>query len=393
MKRNIKIYFLPAVAAAALLSGACSDWTDSESVDIRRPSLEAQNPALYEQYVEALRAYKASEHKLTFVMMENRAGLAPVSQNQRLTSYPDSVDFICMTNPENLAAVYADEMKEVREKGTRVIYDIDYSRFEAEWEALVAAQQPEETPEETTPGETPGDETGDETGSETGEAGDGTGSGEEGGEGEVAPEEPSITFENYCAERIQSLIACCDRYGFDGVTFTYDGPVLSSLSAEQTEELTACLAQIFTALTEWHATHEEKLLFFRGAPCNLPDTSWLAEFSYVIILAESATSGEELSIEVLRSSSAVGLPTDRLMIGVTAPAIDGADEKGFFSQTDEAGDPLSAMVGAAAWVTVPFEYEICGLAISRAWNDYYDLNLVYPNIRKAVNIMNPTSKN
>lgn len=65
MKRSIKIYFLPVLALTAVLLGSCSDWTDSESVDISRPSLEEQNPALYAQYLAALRAYKASEHKLT----------------------------------------------------------------------------------------------------------------------------------------------------------------------------------------------------------------------------------------------------------------------------------------------------------------------------------------
>lgn len=371
MKRNIKIYFLPVVAAAALTLGSCDDWTDSESVDIRRPSLEAQNPAAYAQYLEALRAYKASDHKVTFVMMENRAGLAPESQNQRLASYPDSVDFICMTNPENLAADYAADMKTVREKGTRVVYDINYSRIESEWEAFLAAQQPEETPEE---GETLAE-------------------GEGEGEGSDTPEEPVATFESFCAERIAALLACCDTYGFDGVNFSYDGPVLSSLTPTQTEELTARMQSLFTTLTEWHTAHPDKLLFFHGEPCKLPDVSYLAGFSYVIVMAEAAASGEELSIEMLRSCTVEGVPTDRLLIGVTAPAIDGSDENGYFSQTDASGKPLTAMVGAASWVIAPFEYEICGLAIDRAWNDYYDLNLVYANIRSAVNIMNPTPKN
>ena len=46
MKRSIKIYFLPVLALTAVLLGSCSDWTDSESVGISRPSLEEQNPAL-----------------------------------------------------------------------------------------------------------------------------------------------------------------------------------------------------------------------------------------------------------------------------------------------------------------------------------------------------------
>lgn len=386
MKRHIKIYFLPVVAAAALSLGSCGDWTETESVDIRRPSLEAQNPDLYAQYLEALRTYKASDHKVTFVMMENRAGLAPESQNQRLASYPDSVDFICMTNPENLAATYAEDMEKVREKGTRVVYDIDYARFESEWEAFQAAQQPEETPEEGT-GEDAGTvqtlAEGDETGEGTGE-----GAGEEVG----TPDEP-MTFERFCAGRLESLLACCDAYGFDGICFSYEGRALSGMTQSEIETLTTRLSALFATLSEWRAAHADKLLFFRGTPANLPDGSFLAECSYVIVMAEAAASGEELSIEMLRSCRVEGMPTDRMLIGVTAPALDGADEYGYFSQTDAAGKPLSAMVGAAAWVVAPFEYEIRGVAVARAWNDYYNLDLAYANIREAVNIMNPTPKN
>ena len=63
MKRNIKKFLFPAVAVAALSLAACSDWTETESLDINYPSLEEQNPELYKQYLQALRDYKAGEHK------------------------------------------------------------------------------------------------------------------------------------------------------------------------------------------------------------------------------------------------------------------------------------------------------------------------------------------
>ena len=78
---------------------------------------------------------------------------------------------------------------------------------------------------------------------------------------------------------------------------------------------------------------------------------------------------------------------------MTAPALDGSDELGYFSQTDAAGKPLSAIVGAASWVLEPSAYGKAGLAIDRAWNDYYDLNRIFPNIRKAIDIMNPVPEN
>lgn len=382
MKRSIKIYFLPVLALTAVLLGSCSDWTDSESVDISRPSLEEQNPALYAQYLAALRAYKASEHKLTFVMMENRAGLAPIAQNQRLTAYPDSVDFICMTHPENLAPEYSDQMAEVRKKGTRVVCEIDYARIESEWEAL---QAPETDEPETDEPETPGD-------TESGNATDGSQDDGDGSEGDTTEPADDSAFLAFCRERVEALTASCERYGFDGVTFTYDGPVLSSLTPEQTTLFAGRLGVVYEVLKSWHAAHPEKLLFFRGGPHKLADCSLLSECSYVIVMARSATSREELTVEMYRAC-VEGVPTDRLIIGVTAPALDGSDELGYFSQTDAAGKPLSAIVSAASWVLEPSAYDKAGLAIDRAWNDYYDLNRIFPNIRKAIDIMNPVPEN
>ena len=50
MKRNIKKFLFPAVAVAVLSFAACSDWTETESLDINYPTLEEQgvvgsNPA------------------------------------------------------------------------------------------------------------------------------------------------------------------------------------------------------------------------------------------------------------------------------------------------------------------------------------------------------------
>ena len=103
-------------------------------------------------------------------------------------------------------------------------------------------------------------------------------------------------------------------------------------------------------------------------------------------------SREELSVEMSRAC-VEGVPTDRLIIGVTAPALDGSDELGYFTQTDAAGKPISAIVGAASWVLELSGYDKAGLAIDRAWNDYYDLNRIFPNIRQAIYIMNPVPEN
>ena len=91
MKRNIKKFLFPAVAVAVLSFAACSDWTETESLDINYPTLEEQNPELYKQYLKALRDYKAGEHKVVLVSMDNTTS-APAQRNEHLTTMPDSVD-------------------------------------------------------------------------------------------------------------------------------------------------------------------------------------------------------------------------------------------------------------------------------------------------------------
>lgn len=77
MKRNIKKFLFPAVAVAVLSFAACSDWTETESLDINYPMLESR-PELYKQYLKALRDYKAGEHKVVLVSMDNTTS-APAS--------------------------------------------------------------------------------------------------------------------------------------------------------------------------------------------------------------------------------------------------------------------------------------------------------------------------
>ena len=91
MKRNIKKFLFPAVAVAVLSFAACSDWTETESLDINYPMLEEQNPELYKQYLKALRDYKAGEHKVVLVSMDNTTS-APAQRNdarQRGHHLPD----------------------------------------------------------------------------------------------------------------------------------------------------------------------------------------------------------------------------------------------------------------------------------------------------------------
>ena len=110
---------------------SCSDWTEVESLKLNTSTFEEQNPQLYADYLKDLIRYKSEEHKVLFVSFENPQDV-PAKQAERLTVVPDSVDFICLNNPYVNSDTQA-EMVEIRKKGTRTLYSIDYAGFESAW--------------------------------------------------------------------------------------------------------------------------------------------------------------------------------------------------------------------------------------------------------------------
>ncbi len=385
MKRNIKKFLLPVVAAAAVTFAACSDWTETESLDIHYPSIDEQNPALYQKYLEALRNYKAGDHKVVFATMTNSAQ-APGQRNEHLTTMPDSVDFICLTHPADLHPTLVKEIPEVHKKGTRVVYNIDYNTIEKLWQQKLEEEEANKPEEPETP------DTPDTPAVAQDEGGEGEG---EGGEPTEPEETEESRFLKFCGEQTALQLAYCDRYGFDGISFTYTGRALESMT-EEVKALYAARQEAFVSgIREWFAAHEGKLLFFQGNPQNLIDKTILEDCDYIIIPLLSATSGDQLSYGVLMAA-AEGVPTDRFIVGVkTVSPTDESDERGYFAGLDADGKSrLRATKGAAQWVVAPAAgYTKAGIAIDEAHNDYYNITLVYKNIREAISIMNPAPKN
>lgn len=99
MKKNI-IKLLLAVAMLPAFV-ACDDWTETESLDIHRPTLEEQNPELHAQYMQALRDYKARDHKVVFAQIDNPS-TAPSQRSEHIKTLPDSVDYIVLKNPADV---------------------------------------------------------------------------------------------------------------------------------------------------------------------------------------------------------------------------------------------------------------------------------------------------
>ena len=79
--------------AAAMLMASCSDWTETESVTIKYPDLKTDAPELYEQYMQSLREYRGSDHKVVIAKFDNKL-TAPSGQAEHINALPDSIDYV-----------------------------------------------------------------------------------------------------------------------------------------------------------------------------------------------------------------------------------------------------------------------------------------------------------
>ena len=168
---------------AAVSLASCSDWTKPESVGINSPTLGEQYPEEYGQYLENIREYKAGDHRLAIGWLDNSASV-PGSQADRISALPDSLDAVVLMYPEMLDECEIREMHQVQsDKGTKVLYQIDYASVLAVYEA---AQD-----------------------DESGQEADG--------------------FPAYLSSYLDRVLPLCAEYGFDGISLWYDPEDVSHL--------------------------------------------------------------------------------------------------------------------------------------------------------------------
>lgn len=120
-----------------LLGASCSDWTETESIENTVYKPWEQDPALWADYTAALRAYKQSEHYLSYARLHNSPAQA-ASEQDFMRCLPDSLDIVTLTNADNFSAYDAEDMEVMREKGTRVLYQVDYAARKAEFSGEAA---------------------------------------------------------------------------------------------------------------------------------------------------------------------------------------------------------------------------------------------------------------
>ena len=135
--KQTSIYRLILPVVVLLLGASCSDWTETENIEstVRKPW--EQDPALWADYTAALRAYKASAHYLSYARLHNSPSPAS-SEQDFMRCLPDSLDIVTLTNADNFSAYDAEDMAVMREKGTRVLYQVDYAARKAEFSGEAA---------------------------------------------------------------------------------------------------------------------------------------------------------------------------------------------------------------------------------------------------------------
>ena len=317
------------------------------AADIIFPTLESQNPELYAQYLQSLKEYRDSEHKVMIAKFDNVPG-APAGRAEHINCLPDSVDYVILNNPDNLSMTILSEMKEIRQdKGMKTMYAVNYDAIEDEYAVYVEEWNATHTPE----------------------------------------------VDEFLGERTDYYLSLCDKYGYDGIVAGYTGIFPESLQEDAKAELLASQTVFFDKIKAWKESHPESLFFFEGMPVNmLYDTALLDSCDYIIVDAASVSTAEALTFTVIMAFPD-GLAGKRIIVGVTMPSMtDETDESGYFTAAD--GSQIYAVTGAADWIVRgDTDIDKAGLCVDHAQYDYFDVNRTYRYIRSAIGVMNPSFLN
>lgn len=321
--------------------------TDHEPVKVKTPGISNQNPELYARYLSALRTYKSGKHKIVFGWFDNSEKI-PASQGQNIIAVPDSLDYLVLTLPENLNDRELSEMKEIKEKkGIHTLFEINFIRIKEDYDAKKEAF--EDNPDNA---------------------------------GKIF----NLDFRTYLVDKVQKRLKLCSTFNYDGVVMTfYAKTKLYMTEKEKTAQRT--LENIFLGIAkDWKQRHPDKVLALAGKPQNVDDKSVFDLCEYIIIPCQASTSASDI-VYSINKAVVEGVPNNKIIPLVSMYSKDKTDTK-----TGYWGKSLSVLGTAKLAAQQHTDYQIIGLAIDNANNDYYHVRFVYPTIREAISIMNPIVK-
>ncbi len=348
--------FRYALSATVAITAVCScdEWTMPESKELKYPTVQEQNPGLWEAYLRSLRAYRQSDHKIVLAGFDNKTGVA-CGRGEMLSALPDSVDFAVLSEPDGLSEDIQKDMKSIREeKATGTLYTVSYENILASYEVYTKEWDDAHQPTET---------------------GDGT------AEGTPSDDGQKTSRSDFFAATLADSLAIHDKYGYDGIIISFTGASTIKLTDEEKATERALQDEFFTPVKEWMSAHQDAIVMFSGKPQNLLSEDFLELCRYIIIPAETAGSADKMSF-LTRAAMGDGIPSDRFIIRVSAPY----EKLGTFTTG------LTAIEGAAGWVlNEDATYSRKGVMVIHSQKDYYSSS-AYGNIRRAISIMNPSPK-
>lgn len=325
-----------AVSALALVTvSSCSDWTVPESLGIESPGLAEQYPDLYARYLENLKEYKAGPHKLSVGWFDNSASV-PFGQADRLTALPDSLDAVVLMSPETVEDWELEEMVSVRStKGTKVLYLVDYASASY-------------------------------------------------GAGETAEEAASGV-----SSWMERILPLCAEHGYDGISVRYDPLDLSHLEDDVREYESACQTAFEAALSAWVAANPDRMFILESNyPYLISDRSIVENADILAIHTEDSENIYDVESKV-RNLALDGIPADRFLVLADAGS-SSVPGSGYIE--DAEGQSVDAVSEMAWLVAQPHEgMSLSGLGICNVRNAYFNADLSYAKVRRAITIMNHTS--
>lgn len=330
---------------------SCNDWTKIEPVEIENKKFETENPQEYAKYLENLRVYKKSFHKVMYVTFDNSVKKS-FSKSQHISVLPDSVDIVSLMYPNNLPMWQYKEMKETQtKKGTKFILTISYEGVKivydsekAKVEALGDDQKLKEFPE----------------------------------------------FGTFLIDSLQNSIATVKKYGYDGINFKYNGQFLMLKNKIEKIKIKRLQNLLVTIIKHWKSVNKEKILLFEGLPQNLLDKSFLSDCNYIIIVANKIIGPDAIDLKINQALKE-SVPVDKFIVVVDNVSNDPQKtSQGYWGMTNK----YKATDGAALYATKEHSgFTVLGMGIYEINLDYYNKKAVYQSVRSAIGQMNPALKN
>lgn len=336
MNNKIK-YFASAlmIAAFGVSFSACNDWTEPESVDLVYNTPDQADPAAYAKYLENIRQYRKSDHKLAYLWFQNPGAAAQFNTRaHRIDALPDSVDFVVFTNPTDISATNMAEMKKAREeRDIKFAYVIDYDALKLAFldhQALSTEEEPF-----------------------------------------------TVDFLDFLTDSTATALSYAKD--FDGIIIGYNGKATNHLTPSELRDYKNNENTFIGIINDWHARNPEMHIDFLGKPQNVANKALVNDCG-VIFLSDSKTAMSTYSYAMAMAAASVeGVPTDRF--GMVASCTDPADDKiGYMA------DGTLSVIALGDWAN---SENVKAAGFTNIVNDFYNLPTPYPVVRRALQLLNP----